>query len=71
MLTGTLSKLTRNDARLRLQALGAKVSGSVSSKTDCVVAGDASGSKLIKAKSLNIRIIHEDELLKLLEQRNV
>ena len=71
VLTGTLSTLTRNDAKVRLQALGAKVSGSVSSKTDCVVAGDASGSKLIKAKALNIRIIYEAELLKLLEQRNV
>ena len=71
VLTGTLSSLTRNDAKARLQALGAKVSGSVSSKTDCVVAGAASGSKLMKAQSLNIKVIQEDELLKLLEQQNV
>ncbi len=71
VLTGTLSSLTRNDAKARLQALGAKVSGSVSSKTDCVVAGAASGSKPIKAQSLNIKVIQEDELLELLEQQNV
>ena len=65
VLTGTLLNVTRNDAKLRLQALGAKVSSSVSSKTDCIVAGDSAGSKLMKAQSLNIRVIHEDELLDL------
>ncbi len=66
VLTGTLQQLKRNDAKASLQALGAKVSGSVSSKTDCVVAGKSAGSKLTKAQELNIPIIDEDELIALL-----
>lgn len=66
VLTGTLQQLKRNDAKASLQALGAKVSGSVSSKTDCVVAGDSAGSKLAKAQELDIPIIDEDELIVLL-----
>ena len=66
VLTGTLSKMKRNDAKIALQALGAKVSGSVSSKTDCVVAGEAAGSKLSKAQELNIPVINEVELVSLL-----
>ena len=65
VLTGTLATLTRNDAKARLQSLGAKVAGSVSAKTSCVVAGDAAGSKLTKAQSLNVPVISEDELLSL------
>jgi DNA ligase (NAD+) len=68
VLTGTLNQMKRNDAKQALQALGAKVSGSVSSKTDCVVAGESAGSKLTKAQELNIPIIDEDELIALLAQ---
>ena len=68
VLTGTLNSLNRNDAKARLQALGAKVSGSVSAKTSFVVAGDAAGSKLTKAESLGIPILSEDELIALFEE---
>lgn len=66
VLTGTLTQLTREEAKEQLQALGAKVAGSVSAKTHCVVAGEAAGSKLAKALELNIRVLTEDELLQLL-----
>ncbi|WP_207062458.1 NAD-dependent DNA ligase LigA [Motiliproteus sp. SC1-56] len=68
VLTGTLEQLTRDEAKQRLQALGAKVAGSVSKKTDCVVAGPGAGSKLAKAESLGIAVIDEVALLELLEQ---
>ena len=68
VLTGTLSKLTRNEAKEKLQQLGAKVSGSVSKSTACVVAGDAAGSKLTKAQELGVTVIDEDALLKLLAE---
>ncbi|WP_150270347.1 NAD-dependent DNA ligase LigA [Paenibacillus tepidiphilus] len=68
VLTGTLHKLTRDEAAERLEALGAKVSGSVSKKTDLVIAGEKAGSKLAKAQQLGITVIDdEDELLRLLE----
>lgn len=70
VLTGTLSQMKRNDAKQALQSLGAKVSGSVSSKTDCVVAGESAGSKLAKAQELSIPIIDENELLILLRKQN-
>lgn len=66
VLTGTLSQLSRNDAKAALQALGAKVAGSVSAKTSCVVAGEAAGSKLVKAQELDIKILDEDQLVALL-----
>ena len=68
VLTGTLTTLTRNEARARLQSLGAKVAGSVSGKTGYVVAGDAAGSKLARAKELGVSIMDENEFLKLLEK---
>ncbi len=68
VLTGTLTQLKRNDAKASLQALGAKVSGSVSAKTDYVVAGEAAGSKLTKAQELNIPVIDENELIALLDR---
>ncbi|PKM21577.1 MAG: DNA ligase, partial [Gammaproteobacteria bacterium HGW-Gammaproteobacteria-14] len=71
VLTGTLSKLTRDQAKQSLQQLGAKVAGSVSAKTTVVVAGEAAGSKLEKAQSLNIDIRDEDALLALLAEHGI
>lgn len=68
VLTGTLNELTRDEAKARLQALGAKVSGSVSSKTTAVFAGEAAGSKLAKAESLAVPVFSEAELIELLQQ---
>ena len=68
VLTGSLSVMTRDEARHRLQALGAKVSGSVSSKTTAVIAGEKPGSKLRKAESLGVAVLSEQDLLQLLEQ---
>ncbi|MFC4779482.1 NAD-dependent DNA ligase LigA [Paenibacillus sp. GCM10023252] len=67
VLTGTLSLMTRDEAAKKLEACGAKVSGSVSKKTDFLIAGESAGSKLTKAQELGITIIEdENELLKLL-----
>ena len=66
VLTGTLTQLNRNDAKAQLQALGAKVAGSVSKNTDCLVAGEAAGSKLTKAQELGVKVIDEAQLLALL-----
>ena len=63
VLTGTLTQMGRNEAKSLLQQLGAKVSGSVSSKTDFVIAGDSAGSKLTKAQELNITVLTEEEFL--------
>ncbi len=60
VLTGTLSRLTRDQAKAHLQSLGAKVAGSVSKKTHCVVAGEAAGSKLTKAEELGVDVMDED-----------
>ncbi|KKZ57490.1 NAD-dependent DNA ligase LigA [Haemophilus haemolyticus] len=68
VLTGTLTQMGRNEAKALLQQLGAKVSGSVSSKTDFLIAGDAAGSKLAKAQELNITVLTEEEFL---EQVNI
>ncbi len=66
VLTGTLLHYTRDQARDHLLALGAKVAGSVSAKTDFVLAGDNAGSKLAKAQELGVAILAEDEFAKLL-----
>lgn len=71
VLTGTLEQLTRDEAKARLQKLGAKVAGSVSKKTHGVVAGAAAGSKLSKAQSLDIPVLDEAGLLALFAQHDV
>ena len=68
VLTGTLAALSREAATAKLEALGAKVAGSVSKKTDAVIAGDAAGSKLDKARALGIAIWDETQLLQLLSE---
>lgn len=71
VLTGTLESLSRDDAKEKLLALGAKVAGSVSAKTDYVVAGPGAGSKLAKAESLGIPVLDEAALLQLLKEYGV
>lgn len=66
VLTGTLSQMGRSEAKSALQALGAKVSGSISAKTHFLVAGEKAGSKLAKAQDLGIAVLTEDELVALL-----
>jgi len=67
VLTGTLPNLKREEAAAKIEARGGKVSGSVSKKTDYVVAGEEAGSKLDKAQKLGVKIIDEKEFLKLCE----
>ncbi len=68
VLTGSLESLTRDEAREKLEALGARVSGSVSKKTALVVAGSAAGSKLDKARSLGVEVWDEEQLKALLDR---
>lgn len=68
VLTGTLTQMTRDEAKQALQARGAKVAGSVSAKTTAVIAGDNAGSKLTKAEQLGVPVFSEAELLELLQQ---
>ena len=63
--------MSRNEAKEKLQSLGAKVSGSISKKTSCVVAGDAAGAKLTKAQELGIEIMDEDLLFALLREHGM
>jgi DNA ligase (NAD+) len=65
VLTGTLPNLKREEAAAKIEAAGGKVSGSVSKKTDYVVAGEEAGSKLDKAQKLGVKILNEAEFLKL------
>ena len=67
VLTGTLPDMKRSEAKKLIESFGGKVSGTVSKKTDYVVAGEDSGSKLTKAQSLGVKIISKDELLELIK----
>jgi DNA ligase (NAD+) len=68
VLTGTLESMSRDQGKERLERLGAKVAGSVSAKTSCVVAGPGAGSKLAKAGELGVKVIDEAAFLLLLQQ---
>jgi DNA ligase (NAD+) len=71
VLTGTLSGMTRDEAKEKLEQLGAKVAGSVSKKTACVVAGEAAGSKLTKAAQLGVPVLDEAGLADLLREHGI
>lgn len=71
VLTGTLTQMTRDQAKEKLEALGAKVAGSVSKKTACVVAGEAAGSKLAKAEQLGVPVLDEAGLRTLLDEHGL
>ena len=67
VITGTLTGVTREEAARRLEAAGAKVASTVSKKTDYLLAGEAAGSKLEKAKSLGVSVVTWEEMLEILE----
>jgi len=66
VLTGTLPSLAREDAKARIESAGGKVTGSVSKKTDYVVAGEEAGSKLEKAREIGVKVIDEGQLLEMI-----
>ena len=71
VVTGTLEVMGRSEAKQYLQQLGAKVAGSVSAKTSCLIAGPGAGSKLSKAEELGIRVINEEDFVSLLTQHGI
>lgn len=71
VLTGTLSTMTRDQAKSHLEALGAKVAGSVSAKTSCVVAGESAGTKLAKAEKLGVRILDDAAFIEFLYSHGI
>ncbi len=68
VLTGTLPTMTRDEAKALIESNGGKCSGSVSSKTNYVLAGEEAGSKLTKAQQLGIAVISEEELMQILNR---
>lgn len=68
VLTGTLSQMGRNEAKAKLQSLGAKVAGSVSAKTSCLIAGEKAGSKMAKAQELGVEVKTEDDMLAMFQE---
>ena len=71
VLTGTLASMSRDEAKLRLETLGARVTGSVSQKTDYVVAGAEAGTKLSKAQELNVTVLDEQQFMQLLNKNEM
>ncbi|TGN41755.1 NAD-dependent DNA ligase LigA [Marinobacter confluentis] len=71
VLTGTLSTMTRDEAKAHLESLGAKVAGSVSAKTACVVAGEAAGSKLAKAEQLGVKVLGDEAFIEFLTRHGI
>lgn len=67
VITGALSSMARDEAKAKLQALGAKVSGSISAKTTALLAGEKAGSKMAKAEKLGVKVVGEEEFLAILE----
>jgi len=71
VLTGTLERMSRDIAKDKLESLGAKVAGSVSGKTHCVVAGPGAGSKLAKAAELGVKVLDEDAFVTFLAEQGI
>ncbi|WP_295483677.1 NAD-dependent DNA ligase LigA [uncultured Pseudomonas sp.] len=71
VLTGTLERMSRDIAKEKLESLGAKVAGSVSGKTHCVVAGPGAGSKLAKASELGVKVLNEDAFVAFLAEQGI
>jgi DNA ligase (NAD+) len=68
VVTGTLTQFTRDEIHERIKALGGKASGSISAKTDYLIAGEKAGSKLAKAESLGVRVLTEDDFQRMLTE---